>query len=64
MDAALTKVEITKTEGAIASVDGYTHWSVGSSAEENTIPLQRKSSLGHSNGRPRRGHPSMRRRHL
>jgi hypothetical protein len=42
MNAALTKVEITETEGAIAFVDDYTHWIVGSSAEENTIRLQRE----------------------
>jgi len=38
----LVDVSITRRKGAIAFVDNYTRWTVGSSAEANTTVLQRK----------------------
>jgi hypothetical protein len=42
MNATLIDTPITKKRGAIAFVDDYTRWTVGSSAEANTAVLQHK----------------------
>ncbi|KAJ5288337.1 hypothetical protein N7508_011112 [Penicillium antarcticum] len=42
LNANLVDVSITRRKGAIAFVDDYTRWTVGSSAEANTTVLQRK----------------------
>jgi hypothetical protein len=42
LNANLVDVAITRRKGAIAFVDDYTGWTVGSSAEANTTVLQRK----------------------
>ncbi|KAJ9473813.1 hypothetical protein VN97_g13263 [Penicillium thymicola] len=42
LNANLLDVSITKRKGAIAFVDDYTRWTVGSTAEANTSVLQRK----------------------
>jgi hypothetical protein len=42
LNANLVDVPITRRKGAIAFVDDYTRWTVGSSAEANTATLQRK----------------------
>ncbi|KAJ5215604.1 reverse transcriptase [Penicillium cinerascens] len=41
-NANLVDVPITRRKGAIAFVDDYTRWTVGLSAEANTITLQKK----------------------
>ena len=43
LNANLVDVPITRRKGAIAFVDDYTRWTVGSSAEANTTILQRKA---------------------
>jgi hypothetical protein len=42
LNANLVDVSITRKKGAIAFVDDYTRWTVGSSAEANTSILQQK----------------------
>lgn len=42
LNANLVDVSLTRRKGAIAFVDDYTRWTVGSSAEANTAVLQRK----------------------
>lgn len=42
LNANLVDVTITRRKGAIAFVDDYTRWTVGSSAEANTTILQQK----------------------
>ena len=42
LNANLVDVPISRTKGAIAFVDDYTRWTVGSSAEANTATLQRR----------------------
>lgn len=40
MNANLVNIPISREGGAIAFVDDYTHWTVGESADENTVRLQ------------------------